>query len=91
MSYEESFVRAGDGRGYARHSGEAWNALADFAKKFMEENEDIRSELEQKLRDAMAGKNQEEDDVDISDLPGVQEMDPDLAAMLNHGLDNPIQ
>jgi hypothetical protein len=30
------------------------------------ENEDIRSELEQKLRDAMAGKNQEEDDVDIS-------------------------
>lgn len=37
--YEEDFVRIGDTghRNSVRHSGEAWNALADFAKKFMEE------------------------------------------------------
>ena len=38
--YEEDYVRIGGDTGhrnYARHSGEAWNALADFARKFMEE------------------------------------------------------
>ncbi len=89
MSVEYGFLKKA-GAWYS-YNGEKVGQGKEAAKKFMEENEDIRSELEQKLRDAMAGKNQEEDDVDISDLPGVQEMDPDLAAMLNHGLDNPIQ
>ena len=37
--YEEDFIRVGDSghRSHAKHSGEAWNALADFAKKFMDE------------------------------------------------------
>ena len=37
--YEEDYVRLGSGghKSHAHHPGEAWNALADFAKKFMEE------------------------------------------------------
>ena len=34
--YEENYVKDVGHRTH-RHSGEAWNALADFAKKFMEE------------------------------------------------------
>jgi hypothetical protein len=34
--YEEDYVRVGHG-GTMRRSGEAWNALAEFAKRFMDE------------------------------------------------------
>lgn len=35
--YNEDFVRMGNGMGKMRRSGEAWNALAEFAKMFMDE------------------------------------------------------
>lgn len=73
MSYEESFVRAGDGRGYARHSGEAWNALADFAKKFMEEyypdDEEVRRSYN-RYSGAMRGRYEDDDRGEFSRYRG---------------------
>ncbi|WP_297567333.1 recombinase RecA [uncultured Faecalibaculum sp.] len=89
MSVEYGFLKKA-GAWYS-YNGEKVGQGKEAAKKFMEENADIRGELEQKLRDAMSGNSKEDNDVDIDDLPGVQEMDPDLAAMLNRGLDNPIE
>lgn len=44
--YNENFVRMENGTGRMRRSGEAWNALAEFAKMFMDEyypdNDDVR-------------------------------------------------
>ena len=43
--YNENFVRMENGTGKMRRSGEAWNALAEFAKMFMDEyypdNDDV--------------------------------------------------
>jgi hypothetical protein len=56
--YEEDYVRAGGGHGYAsRHPGETWNALMDFAHCLMrdcyaDEHEAMRRASEYAMHDA---------------------------------------
>ena len=62
------------------YKGEKVGQGKEAAKKFMEENADIREELETRLRQAMSGNQDEQAEGEI-DIPDVG-IDPELEAML---------